>query len=218
MKIDKSLQKVAIIVGIIVVLLIPSLMIQGIISERQHYSERVKKEVKSSWSKEQIIAGPSLLIPFKEHYYETIEEKNEAGKTTYKKIKHSRIKYLHILPDQLKIDGEIIPVIRKRSLYEVVLYKSDLKLSGNFSYPDFGLKLMKSLPMLFFGGTDSHTFMHYDIDLANIFHFHFEGKKQCILFDQKQSDFLYKIPHSLIRVAGVHIGSWKPEKNVLISV
>ena len=52
--------------------------------------------------------------------------------------------------------------------------------------------------MLFFGGTNSHTFMHYDIDLANIFHFHFEGKKQCILFDQKQNDFLYKIPHSLI--------------------
>ncbi len=71
-------------------------------------------------------------------------------------------------------------------------------LQDDFSYPDFGLKLMKSLPMLFFGGTDSHTFMHYDIDLANIFHFHFEGKKQCILFDQKQSDFLYKIPHSLI--------------------
>lgn len=71
-------------------------------------------------------------------------------------------------------------------------------LQNDFLYPDFGLKLMKSLPMLFFGGTDSHTFMHYDIDLANIFHFHFEGKKKCILFDQKQSDFLYKIPHSLI--------------------
>ena len=52
--------------------------------------------------------------------------------------------------------------------------------------------------MLFFGGRDSHTFMHYDIDLANIFHFHFEGKKQCILFDQKQSKYLYKVPHALI--------------------
>jgi hypothetical protein len=72
------------------------------------------------------------------------------------------------------------------------------ELQNDFSYPNFGLKLMKGLPMLFFGGEDSHTFMHYDIDLANIFHFHFEGKKQCILFDQKQNDYLYKIPHSLI--------------------
>ena len=72
------------------------------------------------------------------------------------------------------------------------------QLQKDFTFPDFGLKLMKGLPMLFFGGTNSHTFMHYDIDLANIFHFHFEGKKQCILFDQKQNKHIYKIPHSLI--------------------
>ncbi|MGB3606645.1 cupin-like domain-containing protein [Psychroserpens sp.] len=72
------------------------------------------------------------------------------------------------------------------------------QLQKDYTFPDFGLKLMKTLPMLFFGGTNSHTFMHYDIDLANIFHFHFEGKKQCILFDQSQNKYLYKIPHSLI--------------------
>ena len=72
------------------------------------------------------------------------------------------------------------------------------QLQKDYSYPNFGLKLMKGLPMLFFGGKNSHTFMHYDIDLANIFHFHFEGIKQIILFDQKQNDYLYKIPHSLI--------------------
>ncbi|WP_445748872.1 cupin-like domain-containing protein [Polaribacter sp.] len=71
-------------------------------------------------------------------------------------------------------------------------------LQKDFTYPDFGLKLLKGLPMLFFGGRDSYTFMHYDIDLANIFHFHFHGKKEIILFDQQQNDFLYKVPHSLI--------------------
>ena len=71
-------------------------------------------------------------------------------------------------------------------------------LQKDYKYPDFGLPLMKGLPMLFFGGSNSHTFMHYDIDLANIFHFHFEGEKQCILFPQSQTKYLYKIPHSLI--------------------
>ena len=71
-------------------------------------------------------------------------------------------------------------------------------LQKDFSYPDIGLKLMKKLPMLFFGGRDSYTFMHYDIDLADILHFHFEGKKQCILFSQSENKYLYKIPHSLI--------------------
>jgi hypothetical protein len=71
-------------------------------------------------------------------------------------------------------------------------------LQQDFKFPKIGLNIIKSLPMLFFGGKDSHTFMHYDIDFANIFHFHFEGKKECILFDQKQTKYLYKIPYSLI--------------------
>ncbi|TXD50104.1 cupin-like domain-containing protein [Polaribacter sp. IC073] len=71
-------------------------------------------------------------------------------------------------------------------------------LQKDFKFPDFGLRLMKGMPMLFFGGTNSYTFMHYDIDLANIFHFHFEGKKEVVLFNQKQNKYLYKVPYSLI--------------------
>ncbi len=71
-------------------------------------------------------------------------------------------------------------------------------LQKDFSYPDFGIRLLKGVPMLFFGGKDSHTFMHYDIDLANIFHFHFEGEKECILFPQSQNKYLYKVPHAII--------------------
>ncbi|QWX83301.1 cupin-like domain-containing protein [Cellulophaga sp. HaHaR_3_176] len=72
------------------------------------------------------------------------------------------------------------------------------QLQDDFNYPDFGLKMLKGLPMMFFGGQDSYTFMHYDIDLANIFHFHFQGKKEIILFDQSQNKHLYKVPYSLI--------------------
>ncbi len=91
-------------------------------------------------------------------------------------------------------------------------------LQKDFSFPDFGLRLMKGLPMLFFGGKDSYTFMHYDIDFANIFHFHFEGKKQCILFDQQQNKYLYKIPNSLItrediNFANPDIKKWPALKN-----
>jgi hypothetical protein len=97
---------------------------------------------------------------------------------------------------------EYVALLKKEpTRYRIFLWnilKEVPKLQNDFSFPDFGLKLMKGLPMLFFGGEDSYTFMHYDIDLANIFHFHFQGKKQVILFDQKQNDYLYKIPHSLI--------------------
>ena len=71
-------------------------------------------------------------------------------------------------------------------------------MQQDYQMPDFGLRIMKGLPMMFFGGEDSYTFMHYDIDLANIFHFHFDGKKECILFGQSENKYLYKVPHSLI--------------------
>ena len=98
--------------------------------------------------------------------------------------------------------SEYIDLLKKKpTKFRIFLWnilKEVPQLQNDFKYPDFGLRLMKGLPMLFIGGEDSHTFMHYDIDLANIFHFHFEGKKQCILFDQDQTKYLYKIPHSLI--------------------
>ncbi|MDC6351067.1 cupin-like domain-containing protein [Zeaxanthinibacter sp. PT1] len=78
------------------------------------------------------------------------------------------------------------------------LLKEVPELQQDFSYPDLGLPFLKSLPMLFFGGQDAYTFMHYDIDLGNIFHVHFEGKKECILFSQAETPYLYKVPHSLI--------------------
>lgn len=98
--------------------------------------------------------------------------------------------------------SEYIELIKSRPTnYRIFLWnilKEAPVLQEDFSYPDFGLKLLKKVPMLFFGGENSHTFMHYDIDLANIFHFHFAGEKEVLLFEPNQRDFLYKIPHSLI--------------------
>jgi hypothetical protein len=105
-------------------------------------------------------------------------------------------------PHAKMLMGDYVDLLKKEpTKYRIFLWnilKEVPSLQKDFSYPDFGIRLMKGLPMLFFGGEDSHTFMHYDIDLANIFHFHFHGKKEVILFDQKQNDYLYKIPHSLI--------------------
>ncbi|MBP0905767.1 cupin-like domain-containing protein [Mariniflexile gromovii] len=102
---------------------------------------------------------------------------------------------------KMKLADYIDLLKRKPTKYRIFLWnaiKEIPQLQKDFSFPDFGLRLLKGLPMLFFGGCDSYTFMHYDIDLANIFHFHFEGQKQIILFDQKQNKYLYKVPHALI--------------------
>lgn len=85
--------------------------------------------------------------------------------------------------------------------YRIFLYhllKEVPELQKDFDFPDLGIRFLKQLPTLFFGGENAKVFMHYDIDYANIMHFHFHGKKQCIIYPPSESKYLYKVPHALI--------------------
>jgi len=64
-------------------------------------------------------------------------------------------------------------------------YRAPKELMGGF---------LDSYPNMFFGGKGSVTFLHYDIDLAHIFHTHFNGRKHVILFENKWKERLYQIP------------------------
>ncbi|RVU01571.1 cupin-like domain-containing protein [Mucilaginibacter limnophilus] len=55
---------------------------------------------------------------------------------------------------------------------------------------------IESMPAMFFGGSNSVTFLHYDIDLPHIFHTHFGGRKHVILFENKWKERLYCIPNT----------------------
>ncbi len=69
------------------------------------------------------------------------------------------------------------------------------QLLNDYRFPsDLMGGFLDKYPNMFFGGAGSVTFLHYDIDLAHIFHTHFNGRKHIILFDNKWSRQLYKIP------------------------
>ncbi len=102
---------------------------------------------------------------------------------------------------KMKMSEYIALLITRPTNYRIFLYhmlKEVPKLQQDFDFPDLGLRFLKQLPTLFFGGENSKVFMHYDIDFANILHFHFHGKKQCILYPPSESRYLYKVPHALI--------------------
>lgn len=102
---------------------------------------------------------------------------------------------------KMKMSDYIDLLLSKPTNYRIFLYnlmKEVPSLNKDFHWPNIGLRLVKQLPMLFFGGENSRVFMHYDIDYSNILHFHFHGKKRCILFAPDQTKYLYKVPHALI--------------------
>lgn len=110
---------------LVLILLIPTSMVQDLIRERQHRQEEAIREINSKWGDEQTISGPIISIPFLK---EVMTAKKEM--TTVKE-------YAHFLPKNLRLNGEIIPEVRHRGIYESVLYKTNLDISGRFDLPDF---------------------------------------------------------------------------------
>lgn len=102
---------------------------------------------------------------------------------------------------KMKMSDYIDLLESKPTNYRIFLYnlmKEVPQLYNDFKWPEIGLRLVKQLPMLFFGGENAKVFMHFDIDYSNILHFHFHGKKRCVLFAPDETKHLYKVPYSLI--------------------
>lgn len=79
------------------------------------------------------------------------------------------------------------------------------QLLKDFQYPDIGLKFFKRLPVLFFGGQGSTVLPHYDMDLADLVHFHFHGTKSVTLFSPDQTKYLYKIPFAVHNLESIDL-------------
>lgn len=102
---------------------------------------------------------------------------------------------------EMKMSDYVDLLEKEPTNYRIFLYnlmKEVPQLREDFKWPDIGLRLVRQLPMLFFGGENSKVFMHFDIDYSNILHFHFHGEKQCIIFPPSETPYMYKVPHSLI--------------------
>ena len=77
---------------------------------------------------------------------------------------------------KMKMADYIDLLKREPTNYRIFLYnimKEVPSLKKDFKFPKIGLRLIKQIPMVFFGGENSKVFMHHDIDWANILHFHF---------------------------------------------
>lgn len=111
----------SVLVGfLILVLLIPTAFIVELVRERQDRQREVIAEVSSKWATAQIVSGPFLLIP----YHEKIID--DKGKVILVK------RMMHYLPETENVNGQLFPEERHRSIFKIILYKSDLTISGKF--------------------------------------------------------------------------------------
>lgn len=111
---------------LILVLLIPASMFKSQVWERKSRKAEAVREISGKWGGEQTISGPVLTVPYREYY------KDEKGE------QHHRTEYIHFLPEEVNVAGNLTPEVRYRGIYEAVLYNARVKFDGRFAWPDPG--------------------------------------------------------------------------------
>ncbi|WP_341228030.1 cupin-like domain-containing protein [uncultured Arcticibacterium sp.] len=88
------------------------------------------------------------------------------------------------------------PVDLRIFLFDI--FKKIPELAEDIRYPTIMDGFIKSYKFMFFGGQDSVTSLHYDMDCSNVFLTQFQTKKKVILFGPDQSKKLYKHPYTVM--------------------
>jgi len=121
---DPLVRKLLFVGGLAVLLLLPIEWIRGLIAERQTRHTAVKAELASTWGGQQTLLGPVLAVPYQEHW------KTKDGEP------ETRIGWAYVLPERLRIEGTVVPEVRARGIFALILYRATLRMSGTFAQPD----------------------------------------------------------------------------------
>jgi inner membrane protein len=102
---NSVLLRLALIVAVFIILLIPLTMIQFLIDERQNYRNQAVTEVSHSWADSQLIGGPIISVTAEE-WIKNKENKSELVP-----------RHFTFLPEHLNIESEVVPEVRRRGIY-----------------------------------------------------------------------------------------------------
>ncbi|MGP6458939.1 cell envelope integrity protein CreD [Pseudomonas parakoreensis] len=123
---------------LILLLLIPLLMIDGIIDDRQQLRDGVLEDIARSSSYSQQLSGPVMVVPYRKvvRTWKT----NEKTSQRYEELGEERGR-LYFLPERFELDGQVQTELRARGIYQARLFHADNRINGHFSLPaQLGIK------------------------------------------------------------------------------
>jgi inner membrane protein len=118
----------AIIVGL--VLTIPLFSVYLLNWDRQSQSREAAASITAGWGAPQVLTGPVLVIPYRATATETVVE---GGKS----VTRSRevMRELTLAPEVVNVSTDVRPEVRKRSIYEAVVYDAQVAGKARFAFP-----------------------------------------------------------------------------------
>jgi hypothetical protein len=102
--------------------------------------------------------------------------------------------YLGIISDDKPFDYRIF-------LFNI--FKQNAALKDDLKCPAIFRSFLKEVGFVFFGGVNSVTRMHQDIDMSNVLLTQFDGKKRVVLFSPEYSGLLYKLPFNTFSLVDI---------------
>ena len=127
--------KVAGICLLIALLNIPLLMTHGVLRERRAYQAQATDEIAGIWGRAQRVTGPVLAVPYA-YKTQVVRSKVVNGRAVQVEETELATAVAYFLPEMLGVKGNVEPEVRRRGIYEAVVYTSKLDFSGTFQ-PDF---------------------------------------------------------------------------------
>jgi inner membrane protein len=110
------------IIGVLLLVLqIPTHLIKELVEEREARQKDAIAEVSSKWAGRQNVTGPVMVVPYWEQNSDSTIAKNRTKHLAY------------FLPDELSIKANVTPLEKHRGIYKVMLYSSQINLSGRFA-------------------------------------------------------------------------------------
>jgi inner membrane protein len=128
--------KMAGVFCLVLVLLIPLTMIRGVLHERLVRRNEAVSGITSTWGGRQEIVGPVLIFPFR-YKFKSWKEQLVNGRQERIEVEETAVANAFVLPSELAISGTVSPDRLHRGIYEAIVYRGELEISGKFSPPDF---------------------------------------------------------------------------------
>ncbi|MFL6857447.1 MAG: cell envelope integrity protein CreD [Allosphingosinicella sp.] len=119
---------IAILIGL--VLTIPLFSVWLMVYDREAQSTEAKAGIAEGWGGPQTIAGPLLIIPYRATVTENTTEDGKPVSRT-----HQVWQELTLSPETVDLATELRPEVRKRSIYQVVVYEAAVRGKARFAMP-----------------------------------------------------------------------------------
>jgi len=120
--------KILLLIVLVLLLLIPLAMIRGIINERSRTADFAEADIMEAWGSQMMEAGPFIVIPCIRT--DEVRTKTERDGEKIELIK--RPFNLVVMPQKLGIKTDFKTTVRKRGIFSVPLFVTELSLSGTF--------------------------------------------------------------------------------------